>query len=262
MQAFFLNIDNVAFYVMGFAIYWYSLAYIVGIIAGYFVINKINLRTHQYDQKVIEDLLFFIVIGIVVGGRLGHCLFYDWQHTIAHPLSILATREGGMSFHGGIIGSALAILWVGYRHKVAQFAIGDMVASVAPIGLMLGRIANFINQESIGVPSDGWGVIFPKIDYRPRYPTQLVEALVQGPILMALMWLAIPYLYVRHGMLTSLFLIYYGGTRLLIEAFKEPEGYLFGVNIAQLLCFAMVVMGVALSIIATRSATQSSKYAK
>jgi phosphatidylglycerol:prolipoprotein diacylglycerol transferase len=240
----FPNVDNVAFAVQGFAIYWYSLAYVLGILLGYYLLIKLNGRSHMFPVPVLEDLLFYAVLGIIVGGRLGFCLFYDLAHTLEFPLNIFLIRSGGMSFHGGILGVVCAILWVARKHSVAVFGLGDLVSCVAPIGLGLGRFANFINQESIGLPANwGVGIIFPKVDLVPRYPTQILEALVQGPILLVLMIGVHRYYSNRQGLLSAAFLIYYGTTRFIIELLKEPEGYVYGMNIAQFMCLLMVLLG-------------------
>ncbi len=243
MQAFLLNLDNVAFSIFGFKIYWYGIAYMIGISICYLYMKFLNKKYHFFSEQLLEDILFFTVCGIIIGGRLGFCIFYDISKTISDPINILRIREGGMSFHGGMIGVIISTIMLSKKHKTHYLKITDIIAVVTPIGLFFGRIANFINQESIGIATNSsWGVIFSKIDLEPRYPTQLIEALIQGPILLLIM-LNLIKKHLHTGALSYIFLIYYGLTRSVIELLKEQEGEILSMNVAILLCTSMWIIG-------------------
>lgn len=244
MQAILLTLpDRVAFSLWDIAIYWYSFAYIFGIGLGYLLLSKYNTISGTFSNKSLDDVVFFITIGIVIGGRLGYCLIYDIQNTVSNPLSVLMIRDGGMSFHGGMIGAIIFTFFVSQKHRLKFLACMDLIAVVSPIGLFLGRLANLINAESCGLITDvSWAIL--NCDGLPRHPTQIYEATLEGPILFFIL---------RNTFLKSLtsgrtsymFLILYGFFRFAVEFFKEPEGFILGMRTGQILCICMIGCGVA-----------------
>ncbi len=242
----FPNISPVAFSVYGFDIYWYSFAYIIGFILGYKFIQKYSKVTNALDQKALDDLFFYAVLGIVFGARLGYMVFYDPITMINNPMQILKFREGGMSFHGGLLGAILAALYTAKKHHLRLLKITDLICTVAPIGLFLGRIANFINQEMYGRVTDvPWAVIFPAAGAEPRHPSQLYEAAMEGIALFIVMQLAFHKgAHKRIGLLTGIFLLCYGIFRFIIEFYKESEWAYNGIAAGQLLCTPMILLGV------------------
>ncbi len=239
---------------------WYGVMYVLGFIASYFLIQK-QQRSKEIGLvgTTAQDFIFYLAIGLIVGGRLGYILFYEYNDLMAYiknPLEIIATWHGGMSFHGGLIGSILAA-WIFSRRKKMPFAaIIDSGVVTCPIGLGLGRLGNFINGELFGRPSDvPWAMIFPGGGPLPRHPTQLYEALAEGVLLFAIMW------YLRKkpfkdGMMIAFFLLFYGILRFIIEFFKEPDpqlGFLLGYfTMGQILCAAMVAVAVILMLYLNR----------
>lgn len=255
-------IDPVIFNIFGFDIKWYGLAYVFGIMLGYFILKKnakiipdCNLSSDFYD-----DLIFYMLVAMIVGGRLGHVLFYDFSYYIAKPIDILKTYEGGMSFHGGLLGCTFACYIACKKHKLKFFHLSDLLCTVAPIGLFFGRIANFINAELIGISTDlPWGVVFPGSDGIPRHPTQIYEALTEGVLLFIILNIVFrarfKWFYAKSkgnklnfGMITSLFLILYSSMRFFIEYLKHPGKPLiecfFNLSVGQILCIFMFIIGV------------------
>lgn len=226
----FPNIDPIALEVGPIAIRWYGLAYAVGILAGYAYLCRLIVRaelwgtTHVVPTRAaLDDLMFYSVIGIVAGGRIGHVLFYEPAHYLANPLDIVALWKGGMSFHGGFIGTALAALLVARQHGVAFWRICDLLAVSAPIGIALGRIANFINVEVVGtVTAMPWGIVFPGKGPEPRHPAMLYEAALEGIFLFAVLaFLVWRYRTLRSpGLTTGYFLVGYAIARIFCELFK------------------------------------------
>ena len=239
---------------------WYGVMYVLGFIAAYFLIQK-QERSKQIGLvgTTAQDLIFYLAIGLIVGGRLGYILFYeynDFMPYIKNPLEIIATWHGGMSFHGGLIGGVLAG-WIFSRRKGIPFpALADSAIVTCPIGLGLGRLGNFINGELLGRPTDvPWAMIFPAGGPIPRHPTQLYESLAEGLLLFVIMW------YLRKkpfkdGMMVAFFLLFYGIIRFIIEFFKEPDpqlGFLLGYfTMGQILCMAMIVAAVFLMLYLNR----------
>jgi len=236
-----------------FAIRWYALAYIAGLVIGWRVVR----RAVQWPPAVatplqVDDFLTWATLGVVVGGRLGYVLFYQPAVYVAHPGMILAVWEGGMSFHGGALGVAVAIVWFCRRNAIPLLGFADRVAVCVPIGLGLGRIANFVNGELWGRPAPDWlpwAMIFPNGGPVPRHPSQLYEALLEGVVLFVVMFALSRQerLRARFGWLTGAFLVGYGIARTTGEFFREPDvflGYLIGgVTMGQLLCIPMLVAG-------------------
>lgn len=228
---------------------WYGIMYILGFLTAYLLIQK-QERARQVGLigTVAQDLVFYLAVGVVIGGRLGYIIFYqynDYMLYIKHPLEIIATWHGGMSFHGGFLGALIAG-WVFSRVKEIPFSVlADSVAVTTPIGLGLGRIGNFINGELVGRPSTlPWAMIFPDAGPVPRHPSQLYNALVEGLVLFLLLW-NLRKRGFRDGMMGVFFLLFYGTFRFFLEFFREPDpqvGFLLGgLTMGQILCFAMIV---------------------
>lgn len=245
--------DPVAVAIGPLVIRWYALAYIAGFVLGWrYAVSLTRTMPGRPDEEDLSDFLFWAGIGVILGGRLGFVLFYNLPHYLENPVDILKVWTGGMSFHGGFLGVVVAILAFSWRNRFSPFALGDLAACAAPIGLFLGRIANFINGELWGRPADApWAVIFPdpRAGGLPRHPSQLYEAALEGLLLfLVLWWLARqPAIRERTGTLSGVFLIGYGLARIVAEFFREPDiqiGYLaFGITMGQLLSVPMVLVG-------------------
>ena len=246
------DIDPVAIYLGPIKIYWYGVAYVVGIGLGWLYIKSTNkFYKKRLLPEEIDDLIFYTSFGAVIGGRIGYCLFYDLDSVILNPLLVFAIWKGGMSFHGGFLGAACSILILSKVYQKHFFELSDRIVSGLPIGLFLGRIANFINQELWGLPSDlPWAVIFssPLSGGIPRHPSQLYEAFFEGLIIFATLFLVLKKGN-RLGVLTACFLILYGIFRFTIEFFREPDlhlGYFFGgtLTLGQILTLPMLTLGI------------------
>ena len=247
------NLDPILFNFGFIAIRWYSLAYIFGIIIGWWYGKKIILKKNQeLNQNLnlgdFDDLITYIIIAIILGGRLGYVVFYNFEYFILNPIEILKVWEGGMSFHGALIGIILATIIFSAKRKIKTLFLLDIIACVSPIGIFFGRIANFINGELVGkVTNVYWGVIFPKIDNLTRHPSQLYEAFLEG----ILLFLVMNFLYSKKnykiGSCSSSFLIFYGIFRISAEFFREPDievGYLIGsISMGMLLSVLMIFAG-------------------
>lgn len=242
----FPDISPVAFNIFGFSVYWYSFAYIFGVLFGYLLLKHLNKSSKSYTKESMDDLIFYCVLGIVIGGRIGFILFYDLLSVLSDPIKIFMIRDGGMSFHGGLLGMILAVYLVARKHKLAFLGAIDLISCVAPIGLFLGRVANFINAEMYGkVTTSPWGVVFPNAGILPRHPTQIYEAMGEGVFLLILMLALFPKLHKKPGALAGSFLICYGLIRSFIEVFKEPiDGHILFMTTGQALCIPMVAVGV------------------
>ena len=204
------NFDPVAIQLFSLEIKWYSLAYIFGILVGWILSKKIFIT----DQKIIEKFdayISYLIIGLIIGGRLGYVLFYNLDYFFNNPIDIFKIWEGGMSFHGGLIGVIIASEVFTKKYNQDSFLYMDLVALVAPIGIFFGRFANFVNSELYGIPTDvPWGVIFVKIDNFTRHPSQLYEAILEGIILfLILLYFRKKNFLERPGLISSLFLIFY-----------------------------------------------------
>jgi phosphatidylglycerol:prolipoprotein diacylglycerol transferase len=232
---------------------WYSLAYIFGILIGWWIAKKIILfkninRTDIVDAKLFDDLINYIIISIILGGRLGYIVFYNFSYYFNNPLDILKIWQGGMSFHGALIGIILATYLFAKKTKVNLFFFLDIISSVAPIGIFFGRIANFINGELYGKPSSFfWSVIFPEVDKIPRHPSQLYEAALEGVVLLIILMSVVCKKETKIGIVSALFMIFYGFFRIIAEQFREPDvqiGYLFDLfTMGSVLSFSMIVIG-------------------
>lgn len=249
-------IDPVAIAVGPIAIRWYALAYLAGILIGLAILRRLLLRPGwRMSRESLDDLLFYSVLGIVLGGRAGYVLFYNPSHYLAHPLEALAIWQGGMSFHGGLLGVIGGLLLFARKHRLNPLEVGDALAVATPPGLLLGRLANFVNGELWGRPTDlPWGVVFPdpRAGGVPRHPSQLYEAALEGLVLgLVMLWLARrPRRSEEAGRLAGVFLAGYGLARFLVEFVREPDaqlGYLLGaLTMGQLLSLPMIAAGLLL----------------
>ena len=228
--------------------------YVLGFIASYFLIQK-QERSKQIGLvgTVAQDLVFYLAIGLIAGGRLGYILFYEYNDLTAYiknPLEIIATWHGGMSFHGGLIGCIIAGWIFSRRKKIPFTALADSAVVTCPIGLGLGRLGNFINGELLGLPTNvPWAMIYPAGGPVPRHPTQLYESFAEGLLLFIIMW-NLRKKQFKDGMMVAFFLILYGILRFIVEFFKEPDpqiGFLFTYfTMGQILCIGMIAVGVLL----------------
>ena len=244
--------DPVAFHVGPLAVRWYGLMYLVGFVL-FVVLGKIRARQNLltgWHPRDVDDMLFFGVFGVILGGRLGYVLFYKPLYYFEHPLEVLALWQGGMSFHGGFLGVLIALALFARRRHKRWLEVTDFVAPLMPLGLAAGRLGNFINGELWGRPASGpWAMVFPQVDAVPRHPSQLYELGLEGIVLFVLLWL-----YARRrrpvGAVSGLFLIGYGSFRFLVEYAREPDNFLgvlaLGWTMGQWLSLPMIVAGVGL----------------
>ena len=251
------QMDPVLIQIGPLAIRWYALAYIVGILTAWryasALVDRADLwakRGPPVDKPGLEDLVLWITLGIIAGGRLGHVLFYTPGILLSDPMEVLRVWNGGMSFHGGCLGVLLAVGLFVRRRGLDLFSVGDLICAVVPIGLFLGRIANFINGELWGRPTDlPWAMVFPAAGPEPRHPSQIYEALLEGVLLFLVLrwathkrgWLA------RPGVVAGIFFAGYGLCRILVETLREPDIYMpafpMGVTMGMLLSLPMVAFG-------------------
>ena len=243
------NLDPVLFDFGFMAIRWYSLAYIFGILIGWWLGKKIILKKFDnFSVNEFDNLITYIIISIILGGRIGYVLFYDLGFYLSNPLEILKIWRGGMSFHGALIGIILGVYLFSLEKKISTFLLLDIISCVAPVGIFFGRVANFINGELIGKTTNMyWGVIFPKIDTLARHPSQLYEAFLEGLILFVILNFVLLQKNYRIGTCSYLFLIIYGSFRIFAELFREPDvqiGYLFNLlSMGTLLSILMILAG-------------------
>ncbi len=249
----FPQIDPIAFSVGPIVVRWYALAYLAGLVAGWQWCMAMAKRDPNGVLKPqhFDEFLTWAVIGVIGGGRLGYVLFYNLAEYAATPLEIFKIWHGGMSFHGGMAGVIIAAILYTRANKIPFLAFTDLIACIVPMGLGLGRIANFINGELYGRATDvPWGVVFPQGGITPRHPSQLYEAFAEGVVLLAIMLLLSRSEKIRRhiGFLSGTFLTLYGIMRFIIEFFREPDeqlGFLFaGATMGQLLSLPMILAGV------------------
>ena len=253
----FPEFDPVLIQIGPFAIRWYALAYIAGILIGWrYVVAMVRndrlapVRGPAATSAQIDDLILWVTLGIIVGGRLGYIFFYTPQVIWTDPLVVFQVWQGGMSFHGGALGVIIAVLAFSRANGLDLFRLGDLVAACVPIGLFFGRIANFINGELWGRPTElPWGIIFPGAGPEPRHPSQLYEAVLEGIVLFIILriatdralWLE------RRGAVAGLFLVGYAVFRTLVEQVREPDAYLpdfpLGLTMGMMLSLPMVLGG-------------------
>jgi len=225
------NIDPIIFQIGSFALRWYSLAYIGGLLFGWWYIRRMLGRPGApMSVDHIDDFITWATIGVIAGGRLGYVLFYNFSYYISNPIDIFKLWDGGMSFHGGAIGVILAVIFYSRKHKLNMFAFADYVAMVSPVALLLGRAANFINGELWGRPTDAWyGMIFPADRLQlVRHPSQLYEAFLEGIVLFAVLWWLSHKtdLLKKPGFIAGIFYIGYALTRFAVEYAREPDQHI------------------------------------
>ena len=247
----FPQIDPVIFSIGPVAVRWYGLMYVIAFLLANWLANRqADKPGSGWTRDQVSDLLFFGFLGVIVGGRVGYVLFYSFSNFIADPLYLFRTWEGGMSFHGGVLGVMAAMAWFAWRNKKRYLELGDFVVPLLPLGLAFGRLGNFINGELWGRTTDvPWAVLFPNAGMLPRHPSQLYELLGEGIILFILLQL-----YKRKnppaGNVAGLFLLGYGTARFIIEFFREPDAHLgllsLGMSMGQWLCIPMIVAGLGL----------------
>jgi phosphatidylglycerol:prolipoprotein diacylglycerol transferase len=253
----FPDFDPVLIHLGPIAIRWYALAYVAGILLGWryavSMVRNARLWTRRpppvtVDQ--IDDMMLWVTLGVIVGGRLGHVVFYTPEVIWKDPLEIFKTWHGGMSFHGGALGVLLALLIFAWRNKIDPLRLGDVAAAATPIGLFFGRIANFINGELWGRPTTvPWGMVFPGAGPEPRHPSQLYEAALEGIVLfLMLRWAThAAKLTNRRGVVMGMFIAGYGIIRILLENVREPDAYMpafpFGLTMGMMLSAPMVLAG-------------------
>ncbi len=243
------NFDPVAIELFSFEIRWYSLSYIIGILLGWFLAKKFFISDQEIKDK-FDDYITYIIIGIIFGGRLGYVLIYDFDYFISNPIDILKIWQGGMSFHGGLLGIIFVSILYAKNNKQSPFSYLDIVAIVSPIGIFFGRVSNFINSELYGVETNlPWAVKFIKIDNLYRHPSQLYEAALEGIILFIILvyfkkkgFLKFP------GIISGIFLILYSLFRFIIEFVRVPDeqlGYLtLNLTMGQIISLIFFVVGV------------------
>ncbi|KAF0231437.1 MAG: phosphatidylglycerolprolipoprotein diacylglycerol [Beijerinckiaceae bacterium] len=244
------DIDPVAFQIGPLVIRWYALAYIAGLLLGWLYMRKLAANARLWGalrrptSEDLDDLLVFAALGVVVGGRLGFVLFYRPEFYFANPLEILQTWKGGMSFHGGLFGAWLAVFLFARRRGLDAFAMSDMAAVVAPLGLLFGRLANFIKGELWGRPTDvPWAFVFPDAGPELRHPSQLYEAGLEGLLLLIVLGVLVRRIgFARPGLLAGVFGMGYAVARFSVEFFREPDRYL------GFIAGGWLTMGMALSI--------------
>ena len=247
------NFDPVALQIFSLEIRWYSLSYIIGILIGWFLSKRIFISNNELRDK-FDDYITYLILGIIIGGRLGYVFFYNFEYYMKNFIDIFKVWQGGMSFHGGLLGIIFVSILFAKKNNHDPFKYLDVVAIVAPIGIFFGRIANFINSELYGIETNlPWGVKFLKIDNLSRHPSQIYEAIFEGIILLFIL------LYFRKkgfmkspGMISGLFLIFYSIFRFSIEFLRVPDeqlGYLFfNLTMGQIMSFLFLLIGTFLTL--------------
>lgn len=237
-----------------FTIRWYSLAYLGGwAVAWFYMLQLIKKKDAPCTAQQVGDFAFWAMVGVILGGRLGYVVFYNFGFYLSHPGDILALWDGGMSFHGGFVGVALATLFFCRKHKIPFFRFTDLLACISPFALFLGRLANFVNGELFGRPTEAAiGMVFPHGGPLARHPSQLYAAALEGLALFFLLWFLFHFTGLRKkpGLLTGVFLLGYAAARTFVEQFREPDnhiGFLYGtefLTMGQLLSIPMALVGI------------------
>ena len=243
--------DPVAIYLGPLSIHWYGLMYLLGFLL-FMLLGRYRIKHNQQttlNNTILDDLLFYGMLGVIFGGRLGHVFFYQFDYYLQQPLEIFAVWKGGMSFHGGFLGVITAMAILARKYKLQWLAVTDFIAPLVPLGLGAGRIGNFINAELWGRPTEvSWGMVFPNVDTLPRHPSQIYEFALEGLAFFLLLWV-----YSANpkpiGAVSGMFLIGYGLFRSVAEFFREPEdGFMgvltLGVSMGQWLSLPMIVVGI------------------
>ena len=250
------NLDPVLYNFWCIDIRWYSLAYIAGILMGWWLGKKIIIERfkntdQKFDLKEFDDLITYLIISIIIGGRVGYVIFYNFEYYSKNLIEIIKIWEGGMSFHGALIGVIIGTYFFSIKRKISSLFLLDTIACVSPIGIFFGRIANFINSELVGkITNVSWSVVFPVFDMLPRHPSQLYEAFLEGILLFFILnFLIFKKNYIT-GTCSYLFLIIYGFFRIISEIFREPDaqvGYLLNTfSMGTILSFLMIMAGITL----------------
>ncbi|MDQ3246034.1 MAG: prolipoprotein diacylglyceryl transferase [Pseudomonadota bacterium] len=264
-----LGLDPVALSLGGFELRWYSLAYLAGIFIGYwYMLKLIKQPGAPLARRHADDLVFYAALGIILGGRLGYVLFYNLPYYLENPLEILKLWDGGMSFHGGVLGVTVGILYLSWKEKLNWLRVHDYVACCVPFGLFFGRLANFVNHELWGAPTNvSWAVRFPEVNEfgqrilgQPRHPSQLYEAILEGLVLFAILAFMFWKTQARYqpGRLVGVFLFFYGLFRFAVEYVREPDSQLTefaqatGLHMGQWLSVPMILGGLYLMLTAPR----------
>ena len=246
------NFSPILFDLGFFSLRWYSLAYIIGIIFGWWYGKKMIIQKfypiNTEINKKFDDLITYIIFAIIIGGRVGYVIFYNFEFYFYNPIDIIKIWEGGMSFHGALIGIIFVTYIFSIKKNLKTFFLLDIIACVAPVGIFFGRIANFINGELVGKVSNvPWSVIFPLVDMFPRHPSQIYEAVLEGLILFIILNTTIHKKKYISGTCSYLFLILYGLFRIFSEIFREPDpqiGYFLGfISLGMILSFFMIFFG-------------------
>ena len=246
------NFDPVAFSIFSLNFRWYSLAYIFGIIIGWVLAKNLFIKNNEIVEK-FDDYITFLIIGIILGGRLGYVIFYNFDYYINNIYEIFFIWKGGMSFHGGLIGVILSSIWFAKKNNQNPYDYLDIVSIVAPIGIFFGRVANFINSELYGtVTSLPWGVMFIQVDDLYRHPSQLYEAFFEGVLLfLILLYLKKKFWVKNPGFISGMFLLIYSTFRFFIEFLRVPDehlGYIvLGLSMGQIISLIFLIIGVYLS---------------
>jgi phosphatidylglycerol---prolipoprotein diacylglyceryl transferase len=250
----FPNLDPIAFQFGIIVVRWYALAYVVGILGGWWLIGRLDARCYPaplLSKKLKDDMIVWGVLSVILGGRIGYVLFYNLPYYLQHPAEALQMWHGGMSFHGGALGVIFGFYLFARVHRIPYLRLMDMICCAVPIGLFFGRIANFVNGELYGRATDvAWGVIFPTGGYIPRHPSQLYEAVLEGLVLFLLLnWMmTCTRLREYHSFIAGTFLLGYGLARFIIEFYREPDSQLGFVllewmSMGQVLCIPMMLVG-------------------
>ena len=244
------NFDPVAFNIFSLEIRWYSLSYIFGIIFGWLYCKKRLIKNDSF-QELFDNYIFYLILGIILGGRLGYVLIYNLNYYFSNPLEIIMIWQGGMSFHGALIGIILATFIFSMKNKISTFYFLDLVALSAPIGIFFGRIANFLNSELYGRESDVfWSVKFLLVDNLNRHPSQIYEAIFEGLILFIILNFLISRDDKKDGYVSAFFLIFYSIFRFLIEFTREPDAHigliLFNLSMGQLISIIFLLLGISI----------------
>ena len=243
--------DTVALQLGPLDIRWYALSYIFGLLIGWAYIAWLTKRPPRVlNREQLSDFVTWAVLGIILGGRLGYVLFYMPSYYLSHPQEILFVWQGGMSFHGGLIGTVVSLVWFTHRRELPFLALADLLACATPIGLFLGRIANFINGELYGRTTDApWAVVFPNGGPQGRHPSQLYEAMLEGLLLFVVLLLIVRISRARElpGLISGIFLAGYGVARVIVELYREPDAHLgfvaWGATMGQLLSIPIILAG-------------------
>lgn len=260
--------DPVALEIGPLQIRWYSLAYIAGILFTLFWLKNSNKKEKYMSQDAYDNWITWAVFSILLGGRIGYVLFYNFSYFLSNPLEIFAFWHGGMSFHGGLFGAIIGMFLFAKKYKINFLTLTDNLAIAAPVGLFFGRIANFINLELYGhVTSSKFGMIFPNGGPLPRHPSQLYEAFLEGLILFLILFSLNKFTKIKEkpGILSGLLLIFYAIFRMIIENFRQPDeqlGYIFAkITMGQILSLPIVILGFLVIFFALKKTKLSSKKA-